>query len=339
MDDSPLVREVLARILESDPGIRVVGTAADGREAVEKTLNLKPDLVTLDIRMPVMDGLKATEAIMAYRPTPILIVTSSIDKGGLYTTMDALRAGALEVMEKPSLIPNEGWEVMGGALVEKVKLLSQVKVITHLRGRQRPLPRRAEAKGPPPGGQVVAIGVSTGGPKVLVEILQDLPSAFPFALLIVQHIAQGFTRGLAQWLGQKAQLEVKVAEDGEPVRPGAALVAPEGSHMLVQSEGRIKLSRGLPVGGHRPSIDVLFRSVASAYGRSAIGVLLTGMGRDGAEGLKAIKEMGGVTLVQNEASCVVFGMPKAAIELGIVDYVLPPGGIAQALLKMAEEAC
>lgn len=335
VDDSPLVRQILGRLLEADPAVRVIGYAADGKEAVEKTFQLRPDLITMDIRMPGMDGLEATEKIMAYRPTPILIVTSARDRLGVQVTMEALAAGALEVVEKPTILPDDSWEALGAPIVEKVKLLAGVKVITHLRGRSRLLtgrPRPDERERPQ---RVVGIGVSTGGPGVLAMILGGLPADFPLGLLIVQHITEGFMAGLVEWLSRQVRLPIRLAREEDQVRPGLVLMAPEGVHLIVERGGRAHLGQALPVGGHRPSADVLLHSLADVYGKAAVGVLLTGMGRDGAEGLRAVRSTGGYTIVQDEESCAVFGMPKAAIELGAAQDILPPSGIVERLTQLA----
>jgi two-component system chemotaxis response regulator CheB len=335
VDDSPLVRQVLGALLGSDPTIQVIGYAADGKEAVEKAFQLKPDLITMDINMPGMDGLEATEKIMAYRPTPILIVTSARDRRGVQISMEALAVGALEVMEKPSPLPDDSWEILGARLVERVKLLAGVKVITHLKGRTRHLASRVRPGGQEKAHRVVGLGVSTGGPGVLSRILKLMPADFPMALLIVQHMSEGFMPGLVEWLSREVRLPIRLAREGDLIKPGLALMAPEGAHLVVQEGGRARLREALPVGGHRPSADVLLHSVAAIYGEAAVGVLLTGMGRDGAEGLRAIRDAGGYTIVQDEESCAVFGMPKAAIDLGAAQEVLPPAGIAERLMQLA----
>lgn len=335
VDDSPLACQVLGRLLETDPTVRVIGYAADGKEAVEKTFRLQPDLITMDIRMPEMDGLKATEKIMAYRPTPILIVTSARDRCGVQVTMDALAAGALEVVEKPALLPDDSWEAMGASLIEKVKLLAGVKVITHLKGRSRRLAGRTRPEERERPERVVGMGVSTGGPAVLAMILGTLPADFPLSLLIVQHMTEGFMAGLVEWLSRQLRIPIRLAQEGDELRPGLLLMAPEGTHLIVERGGRTHLRREPPVAGHRPSADVLLHSLAEVYGEAAVGVLLTGMGRDGAEGLRAVRSSGGYTVVQDEESCAVFGMPKAAIELGAAQDVLPPAGIAERLIQLA----
>lgn len=338
VDDSVVVREILKRMLESDPGIQVVGMAADGSEAVELTAQLRPDLVTMDLQMPGMDGMEATERIMAYHPTPVLFLSSYFDREGMYSRPDAIAAGALDVVEKPTLVPDEHWQALTGVLIQKVKALARVPVITHIYGahvlpRQRPrAPRAAEAARPAV--DVVAIGVSSGGPKVLEQVLSALPATYALAVLVVQHMAEGFMTGLIRWLRSRCQLPVKVAEEGDAILPRRILFAPEWAHLVVLPTGRLHLSEADPVNGHRPSVDVTFTSLARVYGSRAAGMLLTGMGSDGAAGLLAIREAGGVTAVQNEASCVVFGMPRAAIELGAAERVLSPAGLIESLIAL-----
>jgi two-component system chemotaxis response regulator CheB len=334
VDDSVVVREILKRMLESDPAIRVVGMAADGGEAVELTARLKPDVVTMDLVMPGMNGMEATERIMAYHPTPVLFFSSYFDREGMYSRLDALAAGALDIMEKPTLMPDSCWEALAGALVEKVKVLAQVPVVTHMYGARVLTRQRVRARvvtATPPAVDVVAIGASSGGPRVLEELLSALPSAYALAVLVVQHMAEGFMPGLLRWLQQRCPLPVRVAEEGEVILPRRVLFAPDWAHMVVRPDGRVRLSEGDPVNGHRPSVDVTFISLAKVYGTRAAGMLLTGMGSDGAAGLLAIRQAGGATLVQSEDSCVVFGMPRAAIELGAAQHVLPPSGLIRNL--------
>jgi len=334
-DDSSVVRDVLRQMLESDSGIRVVGMAGTGQEAVALTAKLRPDLVLMDLKMPSMDGMQATERIMAFHPTPILIITSYLDREGKYSYVDALAAGALDVVEKPTVVPGERWQALVPSLIDKVKVLAGVRVITHVqgktlhRGRTRRLPS-AMARHV----EVVGIGVSTGGPRVLHQILSALPTGFSLPVLVVQHITEGFMNGLVEWLRRQCALSVEVAAEGAAILPGRILFAPESLHLEVWPDRRVRLSSGDPTSIHRPSVDVTFKSLAAAYGRQVAGILLTGMGSDGAEGLRALREAGGVTLVQDEASCVVFGMPRAAIELGAAQHVLSPAAIVESLMSL-----
>jgi len=340
VDDSAVVREVLKQMLESEQGVRVVGMAASGAEAVELTATLRPDLVTMDLMMPGMDGLEATARIMARHPTPVLFFSSYFDHDGMHSRFDALAAGALDVVEKPTLVPDERWAGQAGALVRKVKALARVPVVAHIRGshvvaaqrhRVPPATRLAGAC------DVVAIGVSSGGPRVVDEILSGLPEAFGLAILVVQHMAEGFMPGLIAWLQPRCHLPIKIAEEGDPILPGRVLFAPDFAHLVVTSAERVHLSTVDPVNGLRPSVDVAFASIASVYKARAAGVVLTGMGADGAAGLLAIREAGGMTMVQDEASCVVFGMPRAAIERGAAQRVLTPAGLIDSLKTLHRE--
>ena len=330
-DDSLVAREMLAQILSSDEGIEVIGMATNGQEAVDMVSRLKPDLVTMDIHMPVMDGLEATEKIMAFTPTPILVVSSSVYGEGMGRAFDALSIGALEVIKKPE--PKE-WaqlESIGRDVIRRVKILSRVKVITHIRGRRPSL--RPEAPGAPeprrPAGSVslVAIGSSTGGPSALLNVLGRLPGDLPVPVVIAQHIAEGFVPGLANWLDAGCKIAVRAAEDGAVIEPGVAYLAATGSNMEVDGS-RLRFTEPKPGQLYIPSADTLFESVAVSYARHAIGVLLTGMGADGARGLKVMCDRGAPTIAQDEATSTVWGMPKAAIDVGAVGKVLPVHEIA-----------
>ncbi len=337
VDDSPLVRDIITAILQEDPEIEVIGQAENGQIAVELVDALRPDLVTMDIMMPVMDGLTAIQQIMAYSPTPILVVTSSSEAAVAYK---AISNGALEVMQKPELSvgPTE-WE----GFVRRVKLLAKVKVITHVRGRGAvstqilpylgALPERVDSQR-----SILVMGASTGGPAALAQVLGGLPPGLTVGVVIVQHIADGFVPGLVSWLSTVTILNVKAAENGEKIEPGTIYIAPTGTHTVLTTSGRIGLLDEPPVDSQRPAVDMLFASVPQQYGRRAIAVLLTGMGRDGAKGLKAIREAGGHTIVQDRASCVVFGMPKAAIELGAADQILSPTEIPAAIVKILRKS-
>ncbi|MDI6692606.1 MAG: chemotaxis response regulator protein-glutamate methylesterase [Anaerosomatales bacterium] len=333
VDDSLVAREMLTQILQSDPEIEVVGVASNGVEAVEAVARLKPDLVTMDIHMPKMDGISAVEQIMAYTPTPILVVSSSVHGEGVGRAFDALSAGALEVMKKPE--PRDWAELdrIASELIRKVKLLSRVRVITHIRGRRAAGRPSAPAPVPvrePGTVSLVAIGSSTGGPSALMSVLAPLPADFPAPIVIAQHIADGFIPGLVSWLDAACKIAVRAAEDGETVQPGTAYLAPTGLNLAVET-----LTLRFKKPGERqlyiPSADTLFESVAKTHGASAIGVLLTGMGDDGARGLKSLHDAGALTIAQDEATSTVFGMPKAAIEMGAARKVLPVQQIADAL--------
>ncbi len=337
VDDSLVAREMLAQILATDPGIEVVGMARDGREAVDAVAQLKPDLVTMDIHMPRMDGLAATEAIMAYHPTPILVVSSSVHGEGMGRAFDALSHGALEVIKKPEPRDWADLERIGKDVIRKVKVLSRVRVITHIAGR-RPRPSVPSAPTIPVSAasgarSLVAIGSSTGGPSALLAVLGRLAQEFPTPIVIAQHIADGFVPGLVSWLDSGCKITVRQAEDGAAAHAGTAYLAPTGCNLEMDGM-TMRFRESLPTQLYVPSADTLFESVARTFGRSAVGVILTGMGADGANGLKLLRDMGGATVGQDEATSTVYGMPRAAFEVGAVESVLPVNDIAERLTDL-----
>jgi two-component system chemotaxis response regulator CheB len=331
-DDSPTARGLLVAILTSDPEIVVVAEACDGASAVKLTRKHRPDLVTMDVRMPVMDGFEATKEIMMTAPTPILIVTSSVVIENVETSMHALRVGALAVLAKPAGPGAPGFEEVAQQLLVGVKALSQVKVVRHLRQTQRDNDR----PGSPPAGraQAVAIATSTGGPAALHRLLTELPGDFAAPILVVQHITKGFTGGLADWLNKASALHVKLAEEGETLAPHTVYLAPDDRHLGLSGRSTVVLARSPPVGGFRPSGTFLFQALAHAFGPAALAVVLTGMGDDGVEGLRAVRQAGGHILAQDEKSSVIFGMPRAAVEAGLADQVLPLESITARLVEL-----
>ena len=327
VDDSAVLRQGTRFILESDPQLKVVGEARNGEEAVALAKRLRPDVITMDIRMPRMDGLEAIRHIMAEDPVPIVVVSSMDLDREIGIASQATKLGAVSVVNRTGRVSDPKYKAFVARLIEQVKLMSEVKVIHRSRLREtappetgapkpRTKPRMARKT------QVIAIGASTGGPAALNQVLSALPADFLIAILVVQHISFGFVEGLAGWLDAACKLSVKVAEHGERIQPGVVYIAPDERHMEV-GYGRIRLRQGDLVNGHRPSATVLFESVAKAYGPAAMGVILTGMGSDGAVGMKALRETGAITIAQNEESCVVFGMPKEAIALGAVRHIVP----------------
>jgi two-component system chemotaxis response regulator CheB len=295
---------------------------------------LRPDIVTMDVQMPRLDGFAATRRIMVEAPTPILIITG-IDPRSMSISLEAVRAGALAVHAKPGDPSAPGFDEQARELVRQVKAMSEVKVVRHHEPPRRPAPAEeeegADAAAPRSTGilaqdfpaEVVAIAASTGGPAALHTILVPLPADFPVPILVVQHIARGFGPGLAGWLDKASALRVKVAEESELLRAGTVYVAGDDHHLCVSSSRRVHLSGAPAVGGFRPSGTVLFESVAAAFGRGAVAVILTGMGRDGVDGLRAIRRAGGRTIAESEATAVVYGMPAAAVRDGLADVVLP----------------
>ncbi len=335
VEDSPTVRELLVRMLQTDPALRVVGVAKDGLEAVQLAAQLRPDVITMDIRMPRMDGFQATKRIMQETPTPIVVVSASVEAEDLKITFNAIRAGALTVVEKPSGPAGPAYETIRDQLVTTVKLMSEVRVVRRwATGMLRPRPAVMERPREEVRTAVVAIAASTGGPGALYQVLRDLPADFPVPIVVVQHIARGFGQGMVDWLGGATKLRVETAHNGVALQAGRVMVAPDDSHIQLRPDGRVTLRPRKLDKELCPSADILFDSIAESLGRKALGVIMTGMGRDGVEGLRRLKAAGGRVLAQDEASCVVFGMPKEAIAAGVVDRVVPLEQIAAAIVQM-----
>jgi two-component system chemotaxis response regulator CheB len=327
VDDSPFVRKALLRIFEYEPSITVVGSAKNGKEAIEKVLSLKPDVMTLDIMMPVMDGIETLKVIMERYPVPVLIL-SQFTHEGADLTLKALQLGAMDFIDKST----RGLMDFLGLASE---IIAKVKAIAHNKPKKLVYKPSVLTDFTPQGiVEVVAIGASTGGPPALEFILRKFPKNISFGVLIVQHIPIGFTATLAERLDNICSIHVKEAEDRDGIEPGLALIARSGIHMKVRKGKRsVRLEEEPWDLIHRPSVDVLFESVAEAFGDRSIGVILTGMGSDGARGLKTIKERGGMTFAQDEATSVIFGMPKVAIASGVVDKVVPLTEMAQEIMK------
>ncbi|RLB48824.1 MAG: chemotaxis response regulator protein-glutamate methylesterase [Deltaproteobacteria bacterium] len=331
-DDSELARVVLHRLLSSDPEIEVVGMATRGDEVADMVERLAPDIVTMDLRMPGLDGLAATAEIMKRCPTPVIIVTSSGIVGRKDDVFASFKYGVVDVIQKPDAV---GSSPAALTLIEKVKILSRVRVSgdvwspglrsKSLRPLVKPVWRDTRA---------IGVGASTGGPRALHRVLTGLPADLPMPVFVVQHMSEGFVPGFAEWLGVDLALDLRIAQDGDRPRPGQVLLAPGGANMLVDERFIVRLNKDPPETGILPSVDVLLLSLARTYGADALGVVLTGIGKDGAQGMAAMKAAGGVTLVQDERSCVVFGMPNAAIAVGAVDEVLSLDLIADRLLTL-----
>jgi two-component system chemotaxis response regulator CheB len=335
VDDSPLMCKILTNMMNCDPQILVTAVANNGKEAVDLVPPLKPDIITMDMDMPVMDGFEATKQIMAYHPTPILIVASTAFKAGMERVFKAISHGALDVIDKSEL-ELVGNRKSGEALIAKIKFLTGVRVMHRSLMKSANERSITDLKTPRKdvSDKIVTIVASTGGPQALLEILKRLPEDFPCGIVIVQHITSGFLPGLVDWLTKECKIKVKIGEDSEEIQPGVAYIAPDNVHMRVENGGKITLSNEPPHKGHRPSGDVLLESAAKAYGKGSVAAILTGMGRDGEMGMKAIKQFHGKTIAQDEKSCVVFGMPKMAIEMNVIDKVLPLGKIAEEIVSM-----
>lgn len=334
VDDSSTVRLLLTWLLDSDPAIQVVGTACNGEEAVQMARRLKPDVITMDVNMPVLNGFEATQRIMSETPTPILIVTSSVDIQAVGGAMTALMAGALALLEKPVSPDNADFETQRAQLIKMVKAMAGTKVIRQRRSEDSH-PQTATASDVDPHRPlVVAIAASTGGPAALATILRALPADFPAPILVVQHIGKGFVRGLVNWLDTLLSLSVKLAVDGEALQPATVYIAPDDTHLGISRAHCIRLDHTPLIGGFRPSANHLFSSVGQACGKQALGVVLTGMGSDGLEGARELVTRGGRIYAQDEASSVVFGMPKAVIDAKLAHDVWPLAAIGTELTKL-----
>lgn len=385
-DDSPVVREILKDMIEGERDLELAGEARDGREAVKLAESLKPGIITMDVMMPVMNGLEAVEEIMAFTPTPILVFSSAVSNKEMNVAFEAIARGALDVMEKPKVSEGAKYDSIRADLLDKLRMLSRIHVISHLKGKKRrprkpgadrisvnetetvekadevrKVPRPDEsgplvAEVPPPEvivkgpvkvfeeiapvkvparetvRDLVAIGASTGGPKALVQIFRRMPPDFPVPILAVQHIAHSFAPGLVNWLSRESGMKVVLAREKDRPQPGVLYIAPTGIHMVLE-KGLVRFSEDPPVNSCRPSVDVLFESVAKDRKETAVGALLTGMGRDGAKGLLEIKNRGGHTMIQDEKTSIIFGMPKAAMDMGAHNQVVALPDFPEALAR------
>jgi len=333
VDDSAVAREAIKNILESDPELKVIGYAKNGQEGVEKTLELKPDLITMDIYMPKLDGYQATKEIMRLRPTPIIAVSASVDSIEMKTSFRAINAGALGLVEKPLSVSDVRFKHIKNNLITKVKIMSTIKLVRRWQSSKEveklDLPRsQSEQRA-----KIIAIGASTGGPSAVNLILKQLPKDFNIPIVIVQHITAGFSQAFADWLSGECRRTVHLAQAGRRIFPGDILIAPDNTHFGISTSRCVSLVNKVNYNHHRPSVNFLFDNVARAYGSKSIALILTGMGNDGCDGIKAIKIAGGRTIAQDEASSVVFGMPKAAINTGAIDEVVPIDEMVKTILK------
>jgi two-component system chemotaxis response regulator CheB len=342
VDDSPVSLEIIRRMLATAPDIEVVGCAGDGLQALALIPELHPDVVCTDLHMPRMDGLALTREMMLRYPLPILILSVSVQADQKHNIFSMLEAGALDVLAKPRGERQADLGSIALELITKIRILSGVRIIRSgaAAGKIPTAPRissRAGLGAANPA-RIVGIGASTGGPQAFDAILRQLPQHFALPLVCVQHIAQGFMQGLVDWLADRCRIRVCSAEEGGTPLAGTAYFPPDNRHLEIGADGRFRCSAAAPLNGHRPSVDVAFSSLARAYGGTAVGVLLTGMGRDGAQGLLEIRSAGGNTIAQDQASSVVFGMPGIAVELGAARHVLGLEEIAPALAVLATSA-
>ncbi|KQV46723.1 MULTISPECIES: chemotaxis-specific protein-glutamate methyltransferase CheB [unclassified Duganella] len=333
VEDSLTMRRFLCEAVAADPGCELVGEADNGKRAIELCQELRPDVISLDMMLPVMSGLAATEFIMAYVPTPILVVSASTNRGELFKTYEALAAGAVDAIEKPRA--DEDSASWCAHYIAQLRLIARVRVLTHVRGRlqagdvappRAALPAPASATLP----RVAAIGASTGGPRAVVQVLRGIPSGLGLPLLLVIHIGEPFGSAFADWLDGQTRHRVRLARDGEALDPGAVCVAPPGRHLRLRGR-RLQLEDGPERHSCKPSVDELFESLARECGAACAAALLTGMGSDGAVGLAAIRAVGGTTIAQDEATSVVYGMPREAARLDAAQRILPLGAIGPAL--------
>lgn len=354
VEDSLVTRRFLTDLIEGEPDMHVVGEASDGKEALYQLKDLKPDVISMDISMPAMDGLEATRHIMSEHPTPIVVVSATLQKQDVDLAFEALQAGALAAVEKPPGTAHQDFNEKRDEMITTLRLMARVKVVRRRPSKSirqgqtaakpavsppsRPAPSRSKPITPPQTKQkrpeVIAIGSSAGGPAALAQVLGGLPKNFTVPILIVQHLANDFLPGLARWLDQTSDLEVQLAHEGDKLRPGVVYLAPGHAHMTIDLNHRINMVRARGPHRHQPSATVLLESIARVYGEAAIGIVLTGMGDDGAAGLRAMYDAGAQTLAQDEQSCVVFGMPAAAIECGAARYIVPLSRMAAAIQEL-----
>ncbi len=339
VDDSSLVRKIVTDILEKDPAIKVVGTANNGKTAIFRNQELNPDVITMDIEMPILDGLAALRQIMATKPKPVIMM-SVLTQHGADATFKALELGAVDFIPKPSTLMSMSVEEIGDLLIKKVKSVYKSKLninkieseknnSVYLKSDIKPILKTVSDK-------IVAIGTSTGGPSALINVFKKFPEKFPSPVLVVQHMPEGFTAAFSKRLNDSSNLEVKEAEDGDEVFPGHGYVAPGHSHMNLVKIGdkyKLRVFKSEKVSGHMPSIDVLFNSIAEFAGNRSVGVIMTGMGKDGSEGLLKIKERGGYTIAQNEETSVVYGMNRVAVDIGAVDEIVSLSDITDKIVK------
>jgi two-component system chemotaxis response regulator CheB len=327
VEDSLVVRQLLAHIISRDPRLTVVAAVASAEEALREMSRVQPDVISMDIRLPGMDGLEATRQIMSDHPTPIVVIADAVEDSSLKISMNALRAGALSVVEKPVGVSSAGYNAVASTICTQLFIMSQVPVVRQRSIRPAPSTPRSVVEAADllkptlPG--IMGIAASTGGPPALARVLGALPSSFPIPILLVQHMGAPFMEGFASWLNGLTPLEVGIARDQELPQPGHVYVAPGDRHLILSANGTMRLTADPPIGSQRPAATVLFQSMAKVAGQKGLGVLLTGMGEDGAQGLLAMRKAGAYTVAEHESTAVVYGMPAAAVKLGAAKAILP----------------
>lgn len=342
VEDSPTVRTLLCHIIDQDPRLALAAVCASAEEALESIDTVAPDVISMDIRLPGIDGLEATRRIMADRPTPIVVVADAIHDTALAIAMNALKAGALSVVEKPAGIGAASYAAMADTIATQLYIMSQVPVIRQRIGLSTKAPSKANRNGEKAAAQgqprIIGIAASTGGPPALAAVLGALPKDFPIPLLVVQHMGANFMEGFAHWLDGQTKLKVEIAKPGELPEPGYVYVAPGDRHLTLDAQGRVRISSEAPIASQRPAATLLFQSLAKHVGANAAGVILTGMGEDGARGLLELKQAGGFTIAEDASTAVVNGMPAVAAKLGAAGVVLPLDQIGPRLVHLIEEA-
>jgi two-component system chemotaxis response regulator CheB len=345
VEDSDVIRQLLEFIISSDGRFEILASTASAEEALDVLQRLSPDVISLDIRLPGMNGFEATRRIMREKPTPIVVCSASVESDELKITMNALRAGALAVVEKPVGTTRADYDRLARTLCTQLAIMSEVKVVrqraftdTTPAARRPAPPLRPRYTGPRPAAlarapRVLGVGASTGGPNAVVQLLMDLGPGFPLPVLLVQHIMPSFLAGFVSWLGGVTPFRAVIAQDHEVPVPGTVYLAPPDFHLTIEAE-RIRIEQADAVFVHRPSATVMFRSMARSLGSSALGILLTGMGDDGADGLLEVRQAGGHTIAEHESTAVVYGMPKAAVDRGAACECLPLGDIGPRVLEL-----
>ena len=355
IDDSAFMRKMVTEMLSEDPALCVIGQARDGEDALRKLALLRPDVVTLDVEMPIMDGLAALGQIMQRQPTPTIML-SSLTQAGAEMTIRSLELGAVDFVSKPSGSISLDIRAVATELIAKIKAAAGVRagrlvrdqIAGRVPSRQKASLAEAQSLRPPVTSlrmaertsepRILVIGASTGGPRALQTLVPALPTDLRIPIVIVQHMPAGFTRSLARRLNSESPYTIREAEEGDVLQPGVALIAPGGQHLLFDASGKARMTSEPPVHGVRPAVDVTLASLTRSFGASIVAVLLTGMGKDGARGLKAVRDLGGATLAEDESTCVVYGMPKAAVELEAVELLLPLPEIAGAIERLVQDA-
>jgi len=332
VDDSEVASRFLQHVIESDPRLKVIGFASDGEEAVAMVEKTNPDVITMDISMPKLNGFDATRRIMEVKPTPIVIVSGLYTENDLSAGFKAIDSGALAILSRPSGIQDPHYAEMAGNLIETIKVISGIKVITRKQGKAATSPIQLNVTGI----RAIGIGASLGGPPALEKVLSALPAKFPIPIFIVQHISNGFTKGLADWLQKTVQLKIVIPKDQEIATPSTIYIAPDRLHMTVDRNNKITLTKGF---GKEicPSINRLMQSLAIAHEKDSVGIILTGMGQDGAEGLLEMKKKGAITVAQDADECVMYSMPKAAMEMGSAKLQLHLDEISALIRGVAHE--